>query len=412
MNLDSITLMAEKLHQQNKRKVYFNNKQMDFYLSWFLGYAAHGGGGAQYGECMRVASQIEDGDPHSWVAEWRHMAQRVEALALAALDDGHLVSAREAYLRAFIYYRAALALIPPYDLGFVDLWKDMRSCFRMASALFRPPISHIEVPFESKALPGYFMRVDSMQLARPTIIMVGGGETFAEELYFWAAAPGVERGYNTLFVELPGQGSTPLDGFFYRANSEEPLKAVVNYALTLPDVDPERLYIYGVSRGGYMAARAAAHDSRIKACVLNAPVTDVYRLMNTELSDIVVGLKAPWQPGDTLGGATTSHTPSVVEILLDRLLWQAGVDSIPEALALARLAHLGPMVGEIECPTLCLVSEGESAEQSEQAREFYNTLKAPKQLRVFTAEDGAEAHCQVNNLGLMHATVFDWLDDL
>jgi len=29
-------------------------------------------------------------------------------------------------------------------------------------------------------------------------------------------------------------------------------------------------------------------------------------------------------------------------------------------------------------------------------------------MRVFTAEE-ADAH-QVNNLGLMHATVFDWLD--
>ena len=33
-------------------------------------------------------------------------------------------------------------------------------------------------------------------------------------------------------------------------------------------------------------------------------------------------------------------------------------------------------------------------------------------MHVFTAGDGAEAHCQVNNLSLMHATVFDWLDEL
>jgi len=32
-------------------------------------------------------------------------------------------------------------------------------------------------------------------------------------------------------------------------------------------------------------------------------------------------------------------------------------------------------------------------------------------LRVFEAADGADAHCQVNNLRLAHATVFDWLDD-
>jgi len=33
-------------------------------------------------------------------------------------------------------------------------------------------------------------------------------------------------------------------------------------------------------------------------------------------------------------------------------------------------------------------------------------------MRVFTADEGAEAHCQVNNLSLMHAAVFDWLGEL
>ena len=404
-----MNLTEQRLEQKSDRKVYFDNKEMDFYLSWLLGYTTHGG--AQYGECMQAASEIEDGDPQSWVAAWRRMAQRVEALAMATLDDGHLVSAREEYLRAFTYYRAALAMLRPYDPSFLDTWEDMRACFRMASALFRPPIAHMEVPFEGKALPGYFMRVAGEHTPRPTLIVVGGGETYAEELYFWAGAAGAARGYNTFFVELPGQGSTPLRGLHYRADAEVPLKSVVDYALSMPDVDPDRLFIYGVSRGGYMAARAAACDRRIKACVLNGPVTDLYRLMNAELSEIVMELKAPRQPGDTVRWAV-SHAPSVVEILLDRLCWQAGVDSIPELLEMAKPAHLGELVGQIECPTLCMVSDGESAEQSEQARECYSALSAPKQMRVFTAEDGAQIHCQVTNLSLMQATLFDWLDEI
>lgn len=413
MNLISEKLAALHILQENKHKNYFQDEEMDFLLAWFLGYSSCGG--AQYGEIMYVASQIEDGNPHSWVAAWRHMAQHLEALAMSDLDKGHLVSARETYLRAFTCYRAALALVRPYDPSFLDTWEDMRSCFRIASALFQPPIAHIKVPFEGKELPGYFMRVDSTHDPRPTLIMVGGGETFAEELFFWAAVPGAARGYNTLFVELPGQGSTPFDGLFYRANPEEPMKAVVDYALSLPDVDPECLYLYGVSRGGYMAARAAASDRRIKACVLNAPVTDVFRLLNAELSEIVseivADLKASGQP-DGKTGKTPRPEPTVIEVMLDKLCWQTGVDSISEALELAKPAHMGELVGEIQCPTLCLVSEGEPSEQSEQAREFYSHLKAPKQMRVFTADEGAEAHCQVNNLSLMQSTVFDWLDDL
>jgi hypothetical protein len=31
-------------------------------------------------------------------------------------------------------------------------------------------------------------------------------------------------------------------------------------------------------------------------------------------------------------------------------------------------------------------------------------------LREFTAAEGADGHCQVNNLRLAHLVIFDWLD--
>ena len=44
---------------------------------------------------------------------------------------------------------------------------------------------------------------------------------------------------------------------------------------------------------------------------------------------------------------------------------------------------------------------------------LYDSLRereVPVTMRVFTAEEGADAHCQVNNFRLAHLTVFDWLD--
>jgi len=47
-----------------------------------------------------------------------------------------------------------------------------------------------------------------------------------------------------------------------------------------------------------------------------------------------------------------------------------------------------------------------------QAREVYDALRVPKQLHIFTIEEGADAHCQVNNITLMQEVVYDWLDEI
>jgi len=33
-------------------------------------------------------------------------------------------------------------------------------------------------------------------------------------------------------------------------------------------------------------------------------------------------------------------------------------------------------------------------------------------LRVYTVAEGADAHCQVNNLRLAHQELYDWLDEV
>jgi len=69
----------------------------------------------------------------------------------------------------------------------------------------------------------------------------------------------------------------------------------------------------------------------------------------------------------------------------------------------------------INCPSLFLVSEGEAPELKRQAREIYDNFVqrgVKVTLRDFSAEEGADAHCELNNLRLVHLVVFDWLDQL
>ena len=47
-----------------------------------------------------------------------------------------------------------------------------------------------------------------------------------------------------------------------------------------------------------------------------------------------------------------------------------------------------------------------------QADEFSTAVSGPVTTHRFSVDDGADAHCQANNLRLAAQVVYDWLDDL
>ena len=79
-----------------------------------LGYAVYTG--ADIGECLETASAIHDGDMDSWSREWFQTSERIAAIGETCHECGRDISAREAWLRASNYYRAAefflVALFP------------------------------------------------------------------------------------------------------------------------------------------------------------------------------------------------------------------------------------------------------------------------------------------------------------
>jgi pimeloyl-ACP methyl ester carboxylesterase len=401
---------AEKIMQRRAVKLSFDNEDMDFNLMWVLGQASTGG--AELGECMRVASQIKDGDPESWVAEWAKAGQRLEAQAQAAERAQHLVSAREAYLRALSYYHIGTLSARPQDKRLAENWRNGTSCFQKAAALMDPPIEVIEVPFQPFPLHGYFMPALSGAAKAPTLIYVTGGEGWAEHAYYWLGA-GRSRGYNVVAVDLPIHvGSRlryPEFPFKDAAGAiDAPLEAVIDYTVQRPDVDLDRVALIGFSFGGYCVGRAAMADggSRIKALIADSPIHDVYALSKAEFPPAL--LKAPAFITN-LVGQIAMHQHTTDAITAERSCWQFGVSSLSQMIELGRGQVVKPE--KIHCPTLCLASEGEAPTFLTQAHEFYDALQVPKQLHFFSAEEGADAHCQVNNLTLMQEVVYDWLDE-
>jgi esterase/lipase len=371
---------------------------MDFAFISTLGYV----GGDAFGECFAAAAKIKDGDIISWANTWQQLGEKMESSADKSCEGGHKVSAREMYWRAFSYYWAAERALPRPEA--FNIWLRARQCFQKAAVLFDPPIKTLEIPFENGVLTGYFVRpVHSNGNPLPTIIMIGGAETTAEGLWAFAGEAAQKRNYNTLLIDLPGQGgAVRLHGLTFRPDTEVPVAVIMDVLLQRNDVDPERIAIHGLSAGGYFAPRAAVYEHRIKACIANCPFVN--------LGESITGM-LPDTDEQTLQ-ALVQHLDPFTRYNIERVIWAAGCTSITETLQKWREFSFEGHENEIQCPVLCLVSTGDGEQSISNAKKFYEKLTTKKQFILLTPEDGADAHCQLNNISIQQQIVFDWLDDI
>jgi uncharacterized protein len=77
----------------------------------------------------------------------------------------------------------------------------------------------------------------------------------------------VSHGYGVLLFDRRGEGASDGDPNMLGWNGDRDLHAAAAYLTTRPEVDPERLGALGLSVGGEMLIRAAAHSDAFKATV-------------------------------------------------------------------------------------------------------------------------------------------------
>jgi pimeloyl-ACP methyl ester carboxylesterase len=382
-------------------RYHFKDPDMDFtFGSLVLGATVNHG--CEIGEAFRTAANIKAGDAASWQAEWAKTAGLAAARGEHSLTQGHRVSARDQFQRASYYYRLALLAMLPDDPRLKEFAGKSRALLKKAGALFDPPLEYFEIPFEGTVLPGFFRKAATGTEPAKTLIMIGGGETFAEDLFFYIAPQAYERGYNFMTVDLPGQGLLPLEGKCFRPDMQVPMKAVVDYALKRPEVDRERLAIYGYSGGGGFVPQAAQHDPRIKAIVMNACVVDARALFAT----MPVVKATPKEIA-----AWSSFHGNTVKLVCWR--WGVPMDKPAGLVAANEGFRFDP--AKVAVPALIVVAAGEyqSAEIKRQQHLCLDRLPNPKKKLVVTpASEGAAHHCVMENRSLMSQVVFDWLDEL
>jgi pimeloyl-ACP methyl ester carboxylesterase len=392
---------------------------VQFWYETKRAFGASSYGASEFGEVMATVNRITSGDNDSWYNEWNATAERVFADAEAQFTAGHRISARDSYLRATTYFRCSEFFLHciPEDPRIDSAYKNSIQAYKAGCALYDPPIIPVEIPYRNTTLPGYFHRVDESDTKRPLFIMHSGFDGSAEELHGEGARAGVERGYNVLAFDGPGQyGPIHRERMPFRPDWEKVVTPVVDFALTLPAVDRRKIALMGVSLGGYLAPRAAAFEKRISALIANDGVYD-YGVAN--LGPVPPGQRAAVEAAVRAGEAPELDrkldefikTSPTAAWALTHGMFVTGTSS-PRAYVAATLEyHLRNGIAEqISCPTLVLDAEEDMFFKG-QPEELYEHLTCPKTLMRFTAAEGAGAHCQVGAHRLAFGRVYDWLDE-
>jgi dienelactone hydrolase len=374
-----------------------------------VGYAPYGG--ADIGEVMATAARITPGDWESWYREWRALADRIATIADKSAADGHAASASSAYLRASNYYRTAEFFLrddPSNDPRVADTSARAIETFRAAPEI-QAQWTRVGIPYEGIELEGYYLNSSGDAPGR-TLLAHGGYDSTVEELFFTVGEAARRRGWNCLIFEGPGQGSAlRLNKLPFRHDWEAVVTPVVDFALNLRGVDPDRIALLGMSMGGYLAPRAAAFEHRLAACIAYDGVLN----MAAALPDLP-GTGAPgskqWVAALDSLAANRTQLPSSLRWALSNGMWVFAITTAQELFDEFSKYDLTQVADQISCPTLVCEAENDHF-LSGQPQMLYDALHCPKTLLTFTAAEGAEEHCHVGALTLFHQRMFDWLDD-
>lgn len=406
----AISFPCFSLHAQQSP---FNDTQFAFEFKRTMGYSSTGG--ADIAECLYTASQITDGDIKSWYEEWNKTAERLEKAGDEFFDSGHEISAKEAWFRASNYYRTAEFFLhtDPDDPRIMKTWGKSRFCFLKAIPFAGHPIKYVRIPFEGTTLPAYLCLVDKSGLKRPLLIIHSGFDGTAEELYFEIAKLAVERGFNCLLFEGPGQGEMiRKQKIPFRPDWETVVTPVVDFALDLTEVDPDRVGLMGISFGGYLAPRAAAFEDRIKVCIPNGGIYDFYenvlKKCPPEMEEILADEKASKDFDKVIVDSLLTN-PDIGWSFANGM-FTFGAKTPSDFIRKLKPYHMRDCAAKIKCKLLVVDSE-EDAALPGQARQLFDALECPKEFMLFTKEEGAEEHCQMGAIMISGERILNWLVD-
>ena len=373
-------------------------------------FAGAGYGISEFGEVATVIARVQarGSTYRAYAEEFLAMADLVGGRADAARKAGHRVTARDTHLRAANYVNQALFFALAFEGDREPaLYRRMAGHFDTAMELWQPRAERLRIPYGRTSMPGWLLRPEGRARRRPTIIFNNGSDAQNIDLVGWGAAAAVERGYNALIFEGPGQGSMLfLRKIPFRPDWEKVVTPVVDALRARDDVDPKRIALWGWSFGGYLVERAAAFEHRLAALVADPGVTSYISswpkaVIETAYAGSKAEVDANWK-------AFLASSDPKLQVLLRKRLEIFRTPSWYDAVREMQRYDVTKLIRRITAPTLITSPELEQFYPG-QSQEVFERLRAPKRLHRFTAKDGSQYHCEPMAPQHRNEVILDWL---
>jgi len=369
--------------------------------------------GTDIAEMLDVADRIVPGDFESWHREFLTLAQHVEQEGSAGVA-GSPATRRDRAFRAASYYRAADFFLhgTPDDPRIMQTWGSATEQFDQAIVLMDPAGERVAIPADGFTVEAILYRAGRDATPRPTVLMFNGFDGSQEEMLHLCGIAALERGFNVVTFEGPGQPTVVrTQGIGFRHDWEQVVTPVVDHCEAMPEIDASRLGLIGVSFGGYLAPRAAAFEPRIGAVVTIDGLFDanqsVANLLTPELTALLEDGNA-----DAFNAAihAAMAQQSGLRWYIEHGLWCFRVPTPYDFFVAARPYTLEGVAQRVTCPTLVCAAADDHLNPG-QAEKLAAELGGIATLRTFTSAESAGSHSHPGASTLLNGVVLDWLTE-
>jgi pimeloyl-ACP methyl ester carboxylesterase len=268
---------------------------------------------------------------------------------------------------------------------------------------------HFLVPYEDGFLSAYRFAPET---PKGTFVVFGGFDSYVEEMFKTVLAM-KESGFSVVLFDGPGQGIA-LENYNIPMTYEweKPVGAVLDY-FSLTNVT-----LIGVSLGGYLALRAAAHDKRVERVVADDICTDFYETVLNKFP----------QKTRRFINYLVMHNNGINKRLFNAIAHKAQEKDLMIKWGVAQGMHVMGVSTPYEFLRKCVAFNTKEVSSLitqdvllmggqedhyiplhqffDQQHLLINARSVTS--RLFTAKETAQNHCQLGNVGLSVKIIVDW----